>query len=74
VPKEFLKLPGSPRDVSHGDPVIAFRWDQNFEFIDAIEKGRQATPSLADGVRCQAVMDAALQSDAESRWVDVPEI
>jgi predicted dehydrogenase len=72
VPKEFLKWPGSPRDVTQGDPVIAFRWDQNFEFIDAIANNRPATPSLADGARCQAVMDAALQSDAESRWVDVP--
>jgi predicted dehydrogenase len=74
VPKEFLKLPNSPRDVTQGDPVIAFRWDQNFEFIDAIENNRQATPSLADGVRCQAVMDAALESNEQSRWVDVPEI
>jgi predicted dehydrogenase len=74
VPEEFLKQPGSPRDVRSGDPVIAFRWDQNFEFIDAIENGRQASPSLADGVACQAVMDAALRSNEESRWVDVPAV
>jgi predicted dehydrogenase len=74
VPEEFLKVPGSPRDVRSGDPVIAFRWDQDFEFIDAILNHRQATPSLADGVRCQAVMQAAIDSDTTGAWVNVEEI
>src|SRR6476646_8824746 len=38
VPQEFLKVKGSPRDVNQGDPVITFRYDQNFEFIDAIRQ------------------------------------
>jgi predicted dehydrogenase len=74
VPEEFLKIPGSPRDVHSGDPVIAFRWDQDFEFIDAIVNNRPATPSFADGARCQAVMTAALESDEKSNWVEVPAI
>jgi len=72
VPEEFLKVPGSPRDVRSGDPVVTFRYDQNFEFIDAIANDRPASPSFADGARCQAVMDAAVRSDAEKKWVDVP--
>lgn len=74
VPEEFLKVPGSPRDVHSGDPVMTFRWDQNFEFVDAIWNGRAAVPSFADGARCQAVMDAAVESDARRAWVDVPEV
>ncbi|HEY7120686.1 MAG TPA: Gfo/Idh/MocA family oxidoreductase [Tepidisphaeraceae bacterium] len=74
VPEEFLKVPGSPRDVHTGDPVLTFRWDQNFEFIDAIVNNRPASPSLADGVRCQAVMDVALKSDETAAWVDVPSV
>jgi predicted dehydrogenase len=74
VPEEFLKVAGSPRDVHTGDPVIAFRWDQDFEFIDAIQHNRPATPSLADGARCQAVMQAAIDSDARSAWMEVPGI
>jgi predicted dehydrogenase len=74
VPKEFLVVPGSPRDPSQGDPVIAFRYDQDFEFIDAIRNNRPCSPSLLDGARAQAVMDAAVESDAEERWVDVPAV
>jgi predicted dehydrogenase len=74
VPEEFLKVKGSPRDVHSGDPVIAFRWDQNFEFIDAIVNHRQASPSLAEGVRCQAVMQAAIESDEKGKWMEVGEI
>jgi predicted dehydrogenase len=74
VPEEFLKIPGSPRDVHTGDPVIAFRWDQDFEFIDAILNNRPAVPSFAEGARCQAVMTAALESDEKSAWVKVEQI
>ncbi len=74
IPREFLVVPGSPRDPSAGDPLATFRYDQNFEFIDAIRRGRPCSPSLWDGAQAQAVMDAALQSTAERRWVDVPEV
>ena len=44
------------------------------EFIQAISEGRPASPSFLDGARAQAVMDAAVLSAAEKRWVDVPKI
>jgi predicted dehydrogenase len=74
VPKEFLKVPGSPRDPQSGEPIQVFRYDQNYEFIDAILNKRDASPSFEEGARCQAVMDVALQSERSRRWVDVPEI
>ncbi len=72
IPKEFLKWPGSPRDPSVGNPLFTFRYDQNFEFIDAIHNQRPCVPSLADGARAQAVMDAAKTSAAGRQWVDLP--
>jgi predicted dehydrogenase len=71
VPKEFLKVPGSPRDPSQGDPVFTFRYDQNFEFIDAIRNNRPCSPSFYDGALAQGVMDAALTAAKDRRWVDV---
>ena len=71
VPDEFLKIPESPRDPRAGDPLVAFRYDQDVEFVHAILEERDCRPSFADGVKVQAVMDAALRSVDERRWVDV---
>lgn len=72
VPRDSLVYPGSPRDPDEGDPTTAFRYDQDVAFVEAIAAGRPAlVPSFYDGARCQAVIDAALQSAAERRWVDV---
>jgi predicted dehydrogenase len=71
VPDEFLKWPNSPRDPHVGDPVITFRYDQDVEFIRAIVEKRDCVPSFREGVQAQAVMDAAVLSSNERRWVDV---
>jgi len=71
VPEEFLKWPGSPRDPHAGDPVITFRYDQDVEFIRAIVENRECVPSFRQGAEAQAVMDAAVLSWNEQRWVDV---
>jgi len=71
VPPEFRVWPGSPRDPSQGDPKFVFRYDQNFEFIDAIRNQRACSPSFRDGALCQGVMDAALKTDRSAAWVDV---
>jgi predicted dehydrogenase len=74
VPRQFLAWPGSPRDPAAGDPLVTFRYDQSFEFVDAIRNQRACRPSFWDGARVQAVMDAAVASAAERQWVDVPEV
>jgi predicted dehydrogenase len=71
VPEQFLKWPGSPRDPRAGDPVITFRYDQDVEFIRAIADGRECAPSFREGAQAQAVMDAAVLSAREKRWVDM---
>lgn len=74
VPREFLTWPGSPRDPFVGDPITTFRYDQDVEFINAILEGRPCRPSFLDGARAEAVMDAAIQSEEQRRWVEVPKV
>lgn len=72
VPKDFQTWPGSQRNPEDGDPVITFRWDQDVEFIQAISENRPCRPSFKDGWQVQSIMDAALQSDRDGLWVEIP--
>ena len=69
VPREFWKTPGSPREIGDGDPLVTFRYDQAWEFVDAIRNQRPCKPDFYDGARAQAVVDAALQSAETRQWV-----
>jgi len=71
VPREFRVWPGSPRNPDEGDPLVTFRYDQTAEFISAIREKRSCRPSFLQGAMAQAVMDAALLSRAQERWVEV---
>ena len=71
IPEDFLVWPGSPRDPKNGDPLFVFRYDQTFEFIDAIRNQRRCFASFYDGALAQGVIDAALLSEKEKRWVDL---
>jgi predicted dehydrogenase len=70
IPRDFWKSPGSPRDATQGDPLVTFRYDQAWEFVDAIRNERQCVPSFHDGVRALAVMDAAVRSAETRQWVE----
>lgn len=71
IPKEFWTWPGSPRDPGAGDPLVTFRYDQAWEFIEAIRQGRPCIPSFHDGARAIQVMDAAVRSAKERIWVSL---
>jgi predicted dehydrogenase len=73
IPGSYWKLPNAPRDVHQGDPLVTFRYDQAFEFVDAIRSQRPCLPSLVEGARVQSVMDAALCAARERRWVAIDE-
>ena len=72
VPTAFLS-DGLPLDPSV-DPLTAFRWAQNTEFVAAIREGRPAVPSFRDGARAQAVIDAIMESARADRWIDVEQV
>ena len=44
------------------------------ELLNAIEEGRQPVPNFADGVKCQAVLEAVEKSVDERRWVKISEM
>lgn len=69
VPKEYWKLPGSPRDPSVGNPLITFRYDQSWDFVDAIINNRPCNATFYDGAAVQAVMDAAVKSAETGQWI-----
>jgi predicted dehydrogenase len=71
VPRDLLTYSGE-RLPAGVDPQQAFRWDQDAEFIAAIQQNRPAVPSFHDGARVQAVMQAIVASAAEGRSVEVP--
>lgn len=71
VPENFLRLPNSPRDVKADEPVIGFRYDQIFTFINGIVKDEEIIPSFYDGLACQKVLDAVLMSIKEKKWVKI---
>jgi predicted dehydrogenase len=40
--------------------------------LEGIRTGTTPSPSLEDGLRAQAVLDAAVESARRDAWVDVP--
>jgi predicted dehydrogenase len=71
VPREFWTWPGSNRDPAMGDPLVAFRYDQAIEFVNAIREQRPCAVTFHDGARAQAVMDGAVESAATGKWVSL---
>ena len=57
--------------LANSDPRVAFRYDQGVEFINAITENRPCNPSLLAGAQAQVVMDAAVQSHTERKWLDI---
>jgi predicted dehydrogenase len=75
VPEGFLKVPGSSRKINTDAPNLGFRFDQAFDFIEAVKNGDQAgLPDFTDGLKAQAVVDAVLRSKEERRWIEVEQI
>jgi predicted dehydrogenase len=71
VPEAFRVFPGASRPAWKYDPVIGFRYDQAFAFVQAIRQGTQVQHDFVDGLRCQAVVDAVLEASEKRQWVPV---
>lgn len=56
--------------IGFGDTFV----HEILDFLAAIGEGRQASPSFADGVRCQEILAAVDRSVAERRWVGIAEM
>jgi predicted dehydrogenase len=66
-----VAVPADLVPPGEGDARWLYRYDQAQQFMDCIRGGESRTPTLEDGVRCQAVLDAALESCETGRWVHV---
>jgi predicted dehydrogenase len=71
VPESFLVEPGSPRDPRAGDPLMAFRYDQTWRFLQSILDGAPVGPSFRAGLDVQIVMDAIVRSAATGETVTI---
>jgi len=71
VPREFLVIPGSPRNPHDGVPSTVFRYDLVWEFVSAIVEGRDCVPGFDHGALAQAVADATLESFEKKTWVNI---
>ena len=59
------------RIVFASDPFRS-AWGGNVQaWVDAALERREMAPSFEDGLRCQEILDAALRSADEGRWIDV---
>lgn len=72
IPESFRKLDGTPRNPHEGEKRWTYRYDQAFQFIQNVRKGVAEPPTFEDGLRCQKVLDAALESTRTGRWVNIP--
>ena len=59
------------REVFAADPHRRLRDDNVSAWVDAALERLEMAPSFEDGLRCQEIVDAAVRSDAERRWIDV---
>jgi predicted dehydrogenase len=71
VPEPLLTVEGSPRDPHAGDPLVGFRHDQTWLFLQSILDERPVEPSFLDGLHAQIVMAAIVESAATGRTIDV---
>jgi predicted dehydrogenase len=71
VPREFLVIPGSPRNPDEGVPSTVFRYDLVYELTSAIIEDRPALPGFDHGALAQGVADAVLESAEKKSWVNV---
>ncbi len=58
-------------DPSFDHPLIQPTMLLHREWINAIRTGSPASPSFADGVKVQEILDGALRSSQQGRWVDI---
>jgi len=66
-----LPEPAEEIDPAFDHPLIHPTMLLHREWINWIRTGEEATPSFADGVRVQEILDGALRSSQQGRWVDV---
>ncbi|NIA13325.1 MAG: Gfo/Idh/MocA family oxidoreductase [Nitrospiraceae bacterium] len=68
-----------PKPAKLPGPKNTLGWERGhihaiYNFVQHVVDGTPGSPSILDGAKAQAVMEAALRSRESGGWVDVPEI
>lgn len=71
VPKEFLKVPCSTRELPAKDKLYEPRFDQAHTFIHGIKNNEKVSPDLFDGMKVMQVLDAIVKSSANKKHVEI---
>ena len=67
--------PGLPLEEADHAGVLAFFGERMMrDFVTSIRDGRDIPPTLADGLRTQEVIDAAVEASRAGAWMDVPQV
>jgi predicted dehydrogenase len=61
-------------DSSMAPDFVRSHAECQYQFLRAVDEGRPAVPSLADGLHIQAVMEAAQRSATQGGWVRVADV
>ena len=69
---EALETDSAPEGIAHAEFLARGTERILRTFLTAIQTGEDRSPTLADGLRCQAVLHAASESSRQRCWVDVP--
>ena len=70
--------PAHPYVDAWWPPGHILGWEHTFihevrDLLVAIDRGEPVYPDFYDGLRCQQVMDAVVQSARDGRWITIPE-
>ena len=61
-------------DADHAGVLAFFGEHVMQKFVSSIKEGRDIPPTLADGVRTQDFIDAAVKPAKRGAWLDVPRV
>ena len=69
-------IPGDPpmTGSSHGGALMTGAMRQMETFVEAIREDREVTPSFLEGLQCQEVLHACVESSRQRTWTKVEQV
>ncbi len=69
-------IPGDPPtvDQGHGGQLLAGAIRQMETFVQSVREDRDIEPTFREGLKCQEVLHAAVESSQQRAWVNVPRV
>ena len=71
IPDEYFRVPGTPFSKSNAPPYMVSMGWMFHDMLRAIRENARGSPSFAEAVHAQRVVEAVLRSEREGSWVQV---